>query len=427
MEKRIICLTLLFFALMNIVFALPAIVSQVPVNSSVLQGNSSESFMVQLNETATSASVYIDGIEQVMGCMGVVCDKTVNMAFMTDNVTHGFFYVANSIIFPSSAFIIDRIPSTSSNFSAVGVTETGIQIVWNANTENDIQHYRITRNNLFLVNTTSTGYLDTGLPTGIQQNYTVQAIDGRDQASAVASANAIPEDMTPPSLISLTPATGTLFPANPITFEAVYDENVTFQVLTGGFPLVQQGLDENHTVTINFGANGSFYLVLNATDAAGNSLLTPYVVMVGPNTTSINLTVLGITGISDVCYGIKTDAFAVGDQWILRCDLVYSGLDNLTVRFDDMLGSLDSIDFTLESQPTAFCLADYDSGTQDIVASPAFNVINVTNVFGTTVHDCPDTNPSSAVTYSVIWKIPVPLGQVPDTYALVYQWAFDIV
>lgn len=425
--KTIIVAIIAIIAAMAVI-ALPGISQRIPIDGTALQGNASELFLItSTNETLTSGSVYIDSVEQTMNCSGATCSKTVNMLFMPNNSSHNFFFVLNSLIMPGiNTFIIDRIPTAPVNLSATGVTETSIQLTWNANPENDIQHYRLGRDGIFLANVTTTNYLDIALPTGIQQNYTLQAVDGRDQASTTVTASAIPEDMTPPSLISLTPPTGTLFPTNPVQFEAIYDENVTLQVLTGGFPLVQQPLDENHTVTINFGANGSFYLVLNATDAAGNSLLTPYVVMVGPNSTSINLTVLGITGISDTCYGLKAVAFPTGDHWVIQCDYVYANIDNVTIRFDDMTGSLDTIDFTSESQPSAFCLVDYDGTTQDIVASPAFNVINVTNVFGSTVFNCPDTNPSSAVAYSVVLKIPVPLGQVADTYALVYQQKYSV-
>lgn len=410
--------------------ALPGISLQTPVNNTALQGNASELFlMTSSNETLTGGSVYIDGLETTLNCTGQTCTTYQNFLFVSDNSTHSFFFILNSLIMPGmNTFIIDRIPVVPTNFSAIGVTETSIRLSWNPNPEIDIQHYRIMKEGIFLANTTSLTYLDTGLPTGTQQNYTLEAIDGRDQQSSATNASAIPQDMTPPILVNLTPTTGNLYPSNPIQFTAIYNENVTLQALTGGFPLVQQGLDENHTIAINFGANGTFYLTLNATDAAGNSLLIQYIIMVGPNTTSINLTVLGITGISDVCYPVKTNAFPTGsDWWIMRCDLVNTGLDNLTVRFDDMVGALDTIDFTSEGAPIAFCFADYDSVTQDIIASPIYTVINVTNTFGMAVFNCPDTNPSSATTYSIMWKIPVPAGQVPDTYAMAYQWAYDLI
>lgn len=409
-------------------FAIPGITSQQPLNNSFLQGNTSEQFLIQSNETLTTASVYIDGIETVMNCTLTVCSAIKNFAFIQDNTTHQYFFVANSIIYPTNVFFIDRVPEPVQNATAIGNTETSILVQWNALFQQDVSHSLITRNGQFLVNTTQQSFTDYNLTTGQQYNYTIIVVDGRGQKSSSVSVNATPQDMTPPQITFLEPPTGSLFQNNQLQINVSYSENVTLQLLAGVNQLLIQGMDDNHTLALQPIANGTYYFLLNATDNAGNSQLTPYIAMIGSNVTQLNVTIVSIPGIMEVCYMLKSSAFAQGsDAWIVQCDLVLQNVENVTIALSDLQGSQENIDISNETQPMAYCKEDYDSQNMRLKTVPQYNVISVQNTPTSIVFNCPDTNPTSAVVYSVVWQIPVPLGKTADLYSFVYEWFYDVV
>jgi fibronectin type 3 domain-containing protein len=67
-------------------------------------------------------------------------------------------------------------PAQVQGLSANG-GENRIDLSWNANTEQDLDYYKIYRNGNFLTTTTSTNYADTGLPDSATRTYRISAVD----------------------------------------------------------------------------------------------------------------------------------------------------------------------------------------------------------------------------------------------------------
>jgi chitodextrinase len=69
-------------------------------------------------------------------------------------------------------------PSKVTGLSVTDAKDGKLNLVWNAATDNIVvDHYKIYRNNVFLLNRTSTSYQDTGLANGQSYSYKVSAVD----------------------------------------------------------------------------------------------------------------------------------------------------------------------------------------------------------------------------------------------------------
>jgi peptide/nickel transport system substrate-binding protein len=84
-----------------------------------------------------------------------------------------FFYPVEIIVIPDS-----EKPSKVTGLSVTDAKNGKLNLVWNAATDNvAVDHYKIYRDNVFLLNRTSTSYQDTGLTNGQSYSYKVSAVD----------------------------------------------------------------------------------------------------------------------------------------------------------------------------------------------------------------------------------------------------------
>ena len=84
-------------------------------------------------------------------------------------------------------------PSTPTGLAATAVSTSQINLTWGASSDSDnvtnggIQGYRIFRNGSYLGFVTTTSTSDTGLASDTEYKYTVQAMDGSGNKSALST------------------------------------------------------------------------------------------------------------------------------------------------------------------------------------------------------------------------------------------------
>jgi len=93
---------------------------------------------------------------------------------------------------------------------------SGVRLTWDANTESDLSHYSLYRSSTdgpvtdyeLVTTTTTTGHIDSGLPSETAYWYFVTATDDAGNESAPSNiASATSGDVTPPGApVGLTPA-----------------------------------------------------------------------------------------------------------------------------------------------------------------------------------------------------------------------------
>ncbi|MEU0370562.1 glycoside hydrolase family 18 chitinase [Streptomyces sp. NPDC006283] len=86
----------------------------------------------------------------------------------------------------------DSAPSAPGTPTASGVTDTSVKLTWSASTDDKgIKNYDVLRDGAKVATVTGTTYTDTGLTTGTDYSYTVQARDTADQTGPVSGAVAV--------------------------------------------------------------------------------------------------------------------------------------------------------------------------------------------------------------------------------------------
>jgi fibronectin type 3 domain-containing protein len=68
-------------------------------------------------------------------------------------------------------------PAEVQNLDADVISTTQINLSWDANTETDLDYYRVFRDGVNIANTTDTYYYDTGLTPSTWYDYEVTAVD----------------------------------------------------------------------------------------------------------------------------------------------------------------------------------------------------------------------------------------------------------
>ena len=103
----------------------------------------------------------------------------------------------------------DALPSTPENLRAIPASETEIIVVWETATDDKgIKGYNVYRNNTLITQTAYPVFIDQNLEAGIDYTYTVEAVDGRDQASPPTANPAMatitePDTQAPPAATAL--------------------------------------------------------------------------------------------------------------------------------------------------------------------------------------------------------------------------------
>ena len=99
-----------------------------------------------------------------------------------------------------------RPPSVPTNFTAVAVSTSQINLSWTASTDNvGVTNYRVYRNASAIPTATPTGtaYSDTGLTVATAYEYTVSACDAAGNCSAQSTAALATTQANPPAILSL--------------------------------------------------------------------------------------------------------------------------------------------------------------------------------------------------------------------------------
>ncbi|MHA1330063.1 MAG: lamin tail domain-containing protein [Candidatus Hodarchaeales archaeon] len=104
----------------------------------------------------------------------------------------------------ASATTLDITPPAQvTGLVATAVSSSQIDLVWDANTESDLDYYTVYRDGVFLTTVTTTSYSDIGLTDGTTYTYEVSATDtSGNEGLKSASSSATTTDITPPAQVT---------------------------------------------------------------------------------------------------------------------------------------------------------------------------------------------------------------------------------
>jgi chitodextrinase len=169
-------------------------------------------------------------------------------------------------------------PTVPTNISAVGISDSRIDISWNSSTDNvGTTGYQIYRNGALIATITGTSYSDTGLADGTSYTYGVAALDaaGNISAQATASTSTMKTDRRAPTIVISSPANNqTISGVVSITADAADDLGVVgVQFFVDGAKFLEEVTTAPFSVTWNTFQtyNTTHILTAVARDAAGNT------------------------------------------------------------------------------------------------------------------------------------------------------------
>ncbi|MHA1813365.1 MAG: S8 family serine peptidase, partial [Candidatus Thorarchaeota archaeon] len=98
-------------------------------------------------------------------------------------------------------------PAKVTGLTTETLSHTEIKLTWDANTEEDLDHYNVYRDGTKIAETTDTTYTDTGLTPETTYTYEVSAVDtsgneGEKSDPASATTDPAPPDTTPPAKVT---------------------------------------------------------------------------------------------------------------------------------------------------------------------------------------------------------------------------------
>ncbi|MGQ4871095.1 MAG: S8 family serine peptidase [Candidatus Thorarchaeota archaeon] len=98
-------------------------------------------------------------------------------------------------------------PAKVTGLTTETLSHTEIRLTWDANTEEDLDHYRVYRDGTKIAETTDTTYTDTGLTPETTYTYEVSAVDtsgneGEKSDPSSATTDPAPPDTTPPAKVT---------------------------------------------------------------------------------------------------------------------------------------------------------------------------------------------------------------------------------
>ena len=168
-----------------------------------------------------------------------------------------------------------QAPSVPSNLQATAVSETQIDLTWNASTDNvGVTGYRVSRDSTLVATVTATSFSDTGLQANTSYNYSITAVDAAGNASAPspgASATTLPApDIDAPSIPAGLQASAASSTAIDLSWSASSDN-----VGVTGYELRRDGAIVATVPETNYADMGlqpatAYSYTVSARDAAGN-------------------------------------------------------------------------------------------------------------------------------------------------------------
>ena len=194
---------------------------------------------------------------------------------MIKGTNHIFFDVSNTNFTITAGTSDTTAPSTPTNLTASGTTQTSTNLSWTASTDNvGVTGYNVYRGTTLLTTVTGTTYTATGLTASTAYTFTVRARDAAGNLSAASNtANvttlANTTDTTAPSTPTLS-ASGTTQTSTNLSWTVSTDNvGVTGYNIYRGTTLLTTVTGTTYTVT-GLTASTAYSFTVRARDAAGN-------------------------------------------------------------------------------------------------------------------------------------------------------------
>ncbi len=213
---------------------------------------------------------------------------------MIKGTNHIFFDVSNTNFTITAGTSDTTAPSTPTNLTASGTTQTSTNLSWTASTDNvGVTGYDVYRGTTLLTTVTGTTYTATGLTASTAYTFSVKAKDAAGNVSA--SSNTVnvttlanTSDTTAPSAPTLT-ASGTTQTSTNLSWTASTDNvGVTGYDVYRGTTLLTTVTGTTYTVT-GLTASTAYSFTVRAKDAAGN---------VSASSNTVNVTTLANTTVT---------------------------------------------------------------------------------------------------------------------------------
>lgn len=404
-------------------------VNNAPVNGSTIPGSMTETFDITINETITSAFLYLNSAgPYAMNMNGMNANTTRDTAVLTELNWYNFYYIINGFISPTYSFYLDKVPSSPTWTGSPYVsTESSVTLYWNANPESDISSYNVYRNGSLLSNVPGTTHSDFTVSVGEVWSYTISSVDGLAQESTQSTPQVVTiQDATPPIVPTISPPSGSTYNTFTPIVNLSYGENVSLKVYSGSTMIQNLGWCVACQWNPTFTSDGSYLFTFMASDASSNTRETNYSMTIDTIVTNVTVSIADTIHLigGDNPTVVKGSALSTtpSDYWLLSFDLSMFGGDYVRATMADLVSASQNIDITSDSAPFIFCEEDYDSVAQDFDGSG--NTYNVENNYneGVNALTCTDTDPTGEVQYKVYMKIPVPSGLTSDSFDLNYEF-----
>ncbi|MBE9575979.1 reprolysin-like metallopeptidase [Flavobacterium proteolyticum] len=213
---------------------------------------------------------------------------------MIKGTNHIFFDVSNTNFTITAGTSDTTAPSTPTNLTASGTTQTSTNLSWTASTDNvGVTGYDVYRGTTLLTTVTGTTYTATGLTASTAYSFTVRAKDAAGNISA--SSNTVnvttlanTTDTTAPSTPTLS-ASGTTQTSTNLSWTAATDNvGVTGYNVYRGTTLLTTVTGNTYTAT-GLTASTAYSFTVRAKDAAGN---------ISASSNTVNVTTLANTTVT---------------------------------------------------------------------------------------------------------------------------------
>lgn len=196
-----------------------------------------------------------------------------------------------------------QAPTAPTNLSASNITETSVQLNWNASTDNvGVSNYDVYRGTTRIATVTGTNYQVNGLNSNTSYNFTVVAKDAagnESNDSNTVNIKTLPPDTTAPSAPSGLTASNTTDSSTLLNWNASSDNvAVTTYEVYSGSSLIATISGTNYQVNgLSPDSNYSFSVI--AVDEAGNKSDASNVVSITTEATQINYCSSGSNNVND--------------------------------------------------------------------------------------------------------------------------------
>ena len=244
-------------------------------------------FTNNLNRTYTSQVVFDDNVKELS--VGEVVESKVQIKIEDQFGNKLQLEQPVTLVGPSPT--APTPPSAPTGLTATAVSESRIDLTWQASPESGLVSYKIYRDGVLVatVGGTTTSYSDTtGLTASTAYTYRVSAVnaagEGEQSAPATATTPAPPVVNDPPVAIgqAVTTAEDTPTPTITLTASDTEGDPLTFAIASGPANGILNGTPPNVIYTPNLNFNGADSFTFTANDGFNDSLPGTVTVTVTP-------------------------------------------------------------------------------------------------------------------------------------------------